>query len=432
MKKKPTNNLIISRDTVFRPGTYFLPDGVTVAGDNLTLDGNGACLVGSQRLGSGVKISNCRNVTIKNLKLVGYNYGIAARSCHSLTISGCQVTATAEVPANSIFLDIWLPLEHAYGGGILLADTQESFVTGNDLQHQMNGFLSYGCRSLQVKGNNASYCSGWGFHLYETVDSLYEDNVADYCCRWQPRGPRQGHMGADAAGFLIIYNSSRNVFRRNLARMGGDGFFLAGLSPSFQPVPCNDNLFEENDGSYSPNIAFEATFSSGNIYRNNFANHCNYGFWLGFSSLGTLEENQMVGSGQAGIAVENGVAFQVRRNLFQDNQHGVLLWSKHIPEFLPAVPKNTTSFDWLIEQNSFIHNNKAVRIAANQDHGIRPYRVPAGQTLASWQRPRDHVLRSNQFRDNQIGVETLFTDQTLLDQNSFVGSLQADHIEQTV
>jgi len=235
-------------------------------------------------------------------------------------------------------------------------------------------------------------------------------------------------MGADAAGFLIIFNSSHNIFRRNLARLGGDGFFLAGLSPAFQPVPCNDNLFEENDASWSPNIAFEATFSAGNVYRNNFANHCNYGFWLGFSSHGILEDNQMIGNDQAGIAVENGFDFQVRRNLFQDNQHGVLLWSKHIPEFLPAVPGNQTSYNWLIEQNEFTHNNTAVCIAANRDHGIRPYRVPEGQTLSGWLRPHDHLLRTNQFRDNRIGVETHAADQTLLEGNQFKGSLQADQL----
>ena len=425
----PRNQLVVTRSMVFKPGVYYLPDGISLAGDHLTLDGNGALLIGSGRSGRGVTVLNCRDVTIKNLRLMEYAYGIYARGCHNLNILDCQVSATTDVPANTVFLDIWLPLEKAYGGGILLADTQDSTVTGNDLRHQMNGLLSYGCRRLRVSHNNASYCSGWGFHLYETSDSVYEDNVADYCCRWQPRGPRQGHMGADAAGFLIIHNSSRNVFRRNLARLGGDGFFLAGLTPDLQPVPCNDNLFEQNDGSWSPNIAFEATFSSGNVYRDNFANYCNYGFWLGFSRHGRLEGNQMVGSRQAGIAVENGFDFEVRHNLFRDNQHGVLLWSKHIPEFLSVFPENMTSYNWLIEQNEFIHNNKAVYIAANRDHGILPYRVPEGQRLSGWLRPHDHIIRANRFQDNQLGVETQYVDQTVLEMNVFAGNLQADYLE---
>jgi parallel beta-helix repeat protein len=426
----PSDHLEISRDTILKPGVYWLPKGITITADSVTLDGNGAVLVGSNRSGCGVTILSRQDVTIKNLHIQEYGHGIFARGCRNLSISDCRVTATAEVPANTLFLNVWLPLEQAYGGGILLAESQDCSLTRNDLQHQMNGVLSYNCQRLRVTHNNASYCSGWGFHLFETCDSLYEDNLADYCCRWEPRGPRRGHMGADAAGFLIIHSSSRNIFRRNLARLGGDGFFLAGLSPAYQPVPCNDNLFEENDGSWSPNIAFEATFSAGNIYRNNFANHCNYGFWLGFSSHGLLEENQMIGNHQAGIAVENGVDFQVRRNLFQDNQHGILLWSKHIPEFLPAVPENETSYNWSIERNEFIRNNKAIRIAANQDHGLRPYRVPEGQSISGWFRPHDHLIRSNRFQDNQIGIETLHTDQTRSEINSFKGSLLADQMDQ--
>jgi parallel beta-helix repeat protein len=425
----PTNHMEITRDTVLQPGVYLLPEGIRISADHVTLDGNGAVLVGTGRAGRGVSVLNRVGVTIQNLRILEYAHGIYADGCRDLVILDCQVTAIAEVPANTVFLDIWLPLERAYGGGILLANTQDSTLRGNDLQHQMNGLLSYGCRGLKVSHNNASYCSGWGFHLYETSDCVYEDNIADYCCRWEPRGPRQGHMGADAAGFLIIRSSSRNIFRRNLARLGGDGFFLAGLSPSYEPVPCNDNLFEENDGSWSPNIAFEATFSAGNVYRNNFANHCNYGFWLGFSSHGVLEDNQMVGSHQAGIAVENGFDFQVRRNLFQDNQYGILLWSKHIPEFLTAVPGNNTSYNWLIEQNEFIHNNHAIYVAANRDHGIRPYRVPEGETLSSWLRPHGHRVRRNRFQDNRVGVEALYADQTLLEENSFEASLKADFIE---
>src|SRR5690606_4799284 len=111
---------------------------------------------------------------------------------------------------------------------------------------------------------------GFGFHLYETCDSRFQNNVADYCCRYEPRGERKGHMGADAAAFLLVYGSSRNLFKHNFARLSGDGFFLAGLPPDAdQPVGCDFNEFEENDASFSPNIAFEATFSRRNVYRGN-------------------------------------------------------------------------------------------------------------------------------------------------------------------
>jgi parallel beta-helix repeat protein len=410
----PSDGMTITRDMQLTPGVYLLPGGVTIASDGVTLEGNGAFLVGAGRQGRGIRVEGRSGVTIKNLRLAEYQHGIYARACRGLTISGCQVRSTAEVPANTEFLDIWKDAEAAYGGGILLRDVRDSSIVRNDLMHQMAGLYAYGCSRLTVRENNASFCSGWGFHLYQTSDSLYEDNVADYCCRWEPRGGRAGHMGADAAGFLIVHSSCRNIFRRNLARMGGDGFFLAGLTPQFEPVGCDNNLFEQNDGSWSPNIAFEATFSQGNIYRDNFANRCNYGFWLGFSRNGMLEGNQVNENRRAGIAVENGVNFRVRENTFQSNPYGILLWSKRVPDFERAVPENDTSRDWLIEANLFTGNTKAIRIAANQDHGIRPL-LSSGEWGFPAPAPRGHILRHNRLEGNITNFELLGAEGTLLE-----------------
>lgn len=405
----PTDNMLITQDIVLAPGVYPLPGGITLAADHLTLDGNGALLIGPTPQGCGVAINGCHNVTIKNLRIQGYYHAIKAVGCAGLTISGCQMRAAAEVPPNTIFLDVWQTAERAYGGGVLLQDATDSLITDNDLSHQMGGLYAYGCQRLTVRRNQASYCSGWGFQLYQTCDSLYEDNCADFCCRWEPRGARAGHMGADAAGFLIVHSSCRNIFRRNLARMGGDGFFLAGLTPQCEPVGCDDNLFEENDGSWSPNIAFEGTFSRGNIFRNNLANRCNYGFWLGFSRDSVIENNQVNDNWQAGIAVENGINFRVRDNTFQANRHGILLWSKRAPDFERSAPENDTSRDWLIEKNIFTGNGVAVRVAADQDHGIRP--LPAsGEWGLPAPAPRRHTFRLNRFEANTkdfdlVGVE---------------------------
>lgn len=425
----PTDKMEITRDTSFQPGVYYLPNGISISADGITLDGNGVVLFGHNRSGHGLTILNHNGVTVKNLRLQEYYHGIYCQGCRGLTIRDCRVTSTAEIPANSIFLDIWLPLDQAYGGGILLADVEDSQIAGNDIQHQMVGLLSYHCRRLSVNSNLSNYCSGFGFHLYDTHDSSYADNSADYCCRYQPRSPRQGHLGADAAGFLIVYNSCNNSFQRNLARMGGDGFFLAGLTPTFSPVPCNNNLFEENDGSYSPNIAFEATFSSGNIYRKNYAHHCNYGFWLGFSRDGIVENNQLIANIRAGIATENGFNFQVRGNTFSDNDHGVLLWSHYVPEFARSAPENDTSRDWTIENNTFTHNNKAVRIAANQDHGLHPLELPAELDPNACPRPHDHTLRSNQFHRNRVGIETIQSDRTIIEENDFKDNFESDLVE---
>lgn len=416
--------MIITQSTILEPRLYVIPEGITIAAEGVTLDGNGATLVCAQAEGAGVRVAGFAHVTIKNLRITGFEHGIHAVNCTNLRIEGCQMRGTAELAPNAYFLDIFRPPETPYGGGIYLREVFDGQIEGNDLSHQMCGLLTYHCQRLIVRNNVANYCSGFGYHLFGTSHSLFEENFADFCCRWERRGgpaSRAGHMGADAAGFVIVFGSSGNVFRRNFARLSGDGFFLAGLTSSLQSMPCNDNRFEENDASWSPNIAFEATFSQGNRFRKNVANYSNYGFWLGFSRGNVLEENLIVGNRQAGIAGENGVGMQVRGNEFKDNGHGILLWSKRIPEFDAAAPHNDTSRDWLIERNHFHHNRKAILIAADQDHGVRDY-----ATQGTCPPPRRHTIRRNQILNNQVGVELIRVTETEIQDNVLMGNVEGD------
>jgi parallel beta-helix repeat protein len=418
----PTNGLVIKQNTTLQPGTYHLPAGLVINSDEVVLDGQGAVLIGENKSGRGITLRNCQKVTLKNLRLLNYYHGIYAENCQKLTITGCQVASTAEVTPNTIFLDIWRPAEQAYGSGIFLWKVSHSQIQHNDLQHQMNGLLSYQCHHLEVQNNIANYCSGFGFHLFETRHSLFSQNYADYCCRYHPIEESAGHLGADAAGFLLVHNSCHNIFRRNYARLGGDGFFLAGLTPDGAHVDCSHNLFEENDGSYSPNNAFEATFSRGNEFRRNKANYSNYGFWLGFSRDNVLEDNQVWGNRQAGIAVENGLNMKAQGNDFRHNQYGILLWSKYVASFARAVPENDTSREWQIENNVFLHNEKAIRIAANQHHGVRS--LPRNRSLAPM--PHHHGIRRNRIQENRVGIELDSVGETVIEKNDMHNNLLGD------
>ena len=405
------DGLQINKDTQLEPKVYLLPEGITIDSDNVTLDGQGATIIGMDKTGEGIRSYGRKNITIKNLRVMNYYYGISIRKSRDIEISNCTITGTAEIPANTLFLDIWKAAADAYGGAIFLQEVTGAKIHGNDLQHQMNGFLSYQCKRLDVRNNLANYCSGFGFHLFETSDSTFADNYADYCCRYYLSNSGS-HLGADATGFLIIYKSCNNVFRKNYARLGGDGFFLAGLTPDGIDVGCNTNLFEQNDASYSPNNAFEGVFSKGNTYQGNKANHSNYGFWLGFSSDCTVKDNQIYNNRQAGIAVENGIGFKVLNNDIQNNAHGILIWTRSY-DFLKTVPDmNETSRDWLIERNKLFQNKKAIRIAANQNHGIRGL-VGEQSRIA----PNHHTIHNNEIRSNMIGIELEKAEHTRMDQN---------------
>lgn len=432
----PTDGLEIKESVTFEPGVYVLPAGLTVAKDEIEIDGNGATLVGVNREGVGLSLQDLKKVTIKNLRIRDYHTGIKAVECEKVRLEHNQITSTAEIEDNTIFLDIWTPADEAYGAAITLIDCEKCTVSDNLIAHQMNGLQTYNCKKLTVTRNNANFNSGFGIHLNNTSDSEFSHNWCDYCCRWQPRDIDDdhphgkvgqggyGHMGADATGFLIINKSCKNHFYRNFARLGGDGFFLAGRNPQGEDVNCADNLFEENDGSLSPNIAFEATFSTGNVFRNNWADRCNYGFWLGYSKENVLEGNRMLYNRQAGIAVEHGANFTVKGNDFQSNGHGILIWTRYIEQFQTAGDDNKTSHDWTIEENKLFKNHVGIGIYADRDHGIRPAEPEnAGKPEL---RPRDHQIRNNDIQDNRVGIWLHKADNTVIEQNKLSANVEAN------
>ena len=272
----PEDGMLIDSDTTLAPGVYYLPNGVTINADHITLDGNGALLIGKKYQGHGVNINQKTGVTVKNLQVERYYHGIWVNASANVRILNNHVTATHEIAGPDVFLDVWLDRSAAYGGGIFLSGVIDSFVLDNDVQHQQNGVMLYGCNNIEAARNNASYNSGYGILLYESSSNKIDANIADFCCRiyhYNADGEKY-HNGADAAALVIMCSSSGNTITRNRLRSGGDGVFLGGFHKDNVKVPCNDNVFEHNDGSNSPNIAFEATFSQRNIFRDNRAHNC--------------------------------------------------------------------------------------------------------------------------------------------------------------
>src|SRR5215208_5117231 len=204
------NSLTINQDTKLEPKVYILSEGITIDSDNVTLDGHGATIMGTDKIASqGIKVTGRKNITIKNLRVLNYYHGISIQKSTGIEIRDCTITLTTEIQSNTLFLDIWKPAADSYGGAIFLEQVTDANIHDNDLQHQMNGILSYQCKRLSVANNLASYNSGFGFHLFATCDSTFENNYADYCCRYY-LSDQSSHLGADAAGFLIIYKDRKS------------------------------------------------------------------------------------------------------------------------------------------------------------------------------------------------------------------------------
>ncbi len=115
------NGITIKQDTKLEPKIYLLPEGITIDSDNVTLDGHGAIIMGTDKVASqGIKVFGRKNIRIKNLRILNYYHGISIQKSTGIEICNCTITLTTEIQSNTLFLDIWKPAMDSYGGAIFL------------------------------------------------------------------------------------------------------------------------------------------------------------------------------------------------------------------------------------------------------------------------------------------------------------------------
>lgn len=403
----PTNAMTITESCVLAEGVFHLPDGIRIKGNGIEVRGNNTLIVSSQQSGTGIHIEGNR-VTVRDLSVTGFHHGVRADHCQNITLSNITVRGTQEIEGIDTFLYLWLPIEKAYGGGILLHDCQDSQISACDVQHQMNGILLYDCLNAFVEGNNGSFNSGWGIYLSNTNDSRVQDNQFDFCNRVFRRDNGAIRVEADAAGMVLVKGSSRNQFFRNSCLCGGDGIFLCGYEHPGKITPCNDNLFEENDCRLSPNNAIESTFSGGNIYRRNDCSRSNYAFWMGYSYDNILEDNIVEFSRWAGIAIEHAYGFEIRRNRIHKNGDGIRFFTRG-GAVTDYFPNRRITYNMLVEDNDIADNTI----------GFNAYTGEESQVEFC----RDFVLRNNQFTNNRTGAQFRRVKSSTLENNTFRGNV---------
>ncbi len=418
---KPINNMVITEDTRFEPGVYVLPDGITIAANDITLDGNGAHLMGLDHQGTGLRVKGLAHITIKNLQISGYQFGIRAEDCRNLTIKQCRLFDNGVLSSISQRDNFWIPLDTNNGCAILLAGVHDGQVTNNDLQHQAIGLCAYSCRSLAVVGNNVSHNGKFGFYLFDTADSRFTHNLADHCSIPFTTSEKALHQTIGGAGFGLVNNSSNNQFVENSAQHCTTGFLLEGQSPDGEPLSCSQNRFEQNKVENCSANGFSDIGNHANLYENNQVSHCSYGFLIKYCKEEKFMKNTIVGNHRAGIGAENSIHCEAVGNTFQDNRIGVHLWQAPESGNQAQYPDNETSKFWQMESNTIHRNGTGIRIAIGQDPGWL-----TAKSESQRPKPHDHEILRNVISDNRLGIQTVDAERTVVKDNHFELNLIGD------
>ena len=335
---------------------------IEVRTDGVVLDLSGVVLDGEGNGGVGIWVHDCQDVTIANGMILGFHYGIQADNVSNLSIRGCVVSDNTNPRDAGWLSDIEAPVEEGFGGGIYLRRVRHSVIENNQTGNNFNGISLVRSEHNVISVNQASYCGNVGIYLLKSSHNEVSDNQAEHCIRYTDRFWCDT---ADSAGILLEDGSNHNRITGNNLRYSGDGFFIRG----HHGEPSRDNFVVRNDASHSPNNAFEAVFTSGNVFEDNVANYSNYGFWLGYSTDSTVRGNEIRANRFDGIAIEHGRDNAIEGNRIEENRNGVRLWSDPAQQTRDAARVHRRHYSVV---GNRIAASRECGVLVTDDHDVEP------------------------------------------------------------
>ncbi len=377
--------LVIKKSTTITRRNYRIAADATldsavivVRGDDIILDLNGAILQGAdpasdpdQFAGVAILVDGGRNVTIRNADISGYRFAIIARGTLNLTIEKSDLSHTWKPRLYSLVehesLADWLSFHHnekdewlRFGAAMYLDGVSGGWIRAVRAEQGMNGLMLVRTDHLHVEHDVFRFNSGLGIGMYRSSNDTIQFNLLDFNVRGFSNGFYR--RGQDSADLLMFEQSSNNYVYRNSATHGGDGLFLwAGQNTmDFGTGGSNDNVFTQNDFSFAPTNAMEATFSR-NAFTGNRAAGSDYGLWGGYSYESRVEGN-CFSDNRIGIAIEHGQENTILSNRFAGDGTAIRLWGDRVEPGDWGYPRfrDTESRDVTVTSNSFAKNRVAL------------------------------------------------------------------------
>jgi parallel beta-helix repeat protein len=376
--------IVVTNDLTLEAGATLNARLVVVA-NHVSIQGNGASLVGTgvvddlgslEKAGVGVQIEGCVNVRVLNLRVRGFANGLLGRNARALHLEGCD------------FSDNYSNPKHGWGelpprGGILFEKVRDSVVRHTKANRVWDGIHLVDSDDNLIEDNDFSHCSNTCAKLWHASRNRFLRNNLSYGIRID-RAAGEVHA-RDSTSVLIETGSDDNYWFRNDITHGGDGIFIRVLNGWVS----RGNVFVENDTSYANNNCIES-WSPGNTYIRNKANHGSYGFWLGGSDQTVLIGNE------AGF---NGLTNGYHQAPEPGFRHGGIV--------IVGGPSSHT----LISGN-WCHNNNGGGIVFRGDVGSKGKRW----STEHW------IVQQNRLESNRWGIWGRWGNGVWLGNNTFQGN----------
>jgi len=340
-------------DPVTKTGTLTqdLTETIQIDSNGITLDGNGHKVVGSGS-GSGVYLSGRSGVTVKNLEIKNFYYGMYVRYSSGNTIADNSISSYSQ----------W----HV---GIYMRPASNNNLEGNDISGTGTGIYFRSSNGNNVIGNNVSFNYYTGFGIYASSNN---NNFVGNTVNSNGIGTYR-HYG----GFYVWSCYGNNFLNNTVNSNVGWGIRLWA---------CNNNKVIGNTVSSNVGLGIRLDGSSNTrVYNNNFIDNPTQATAYGSGNIfnWALPQGGNYWSDWT-TPDENGDGFVDFPYVFsggQDNYPWTTPngWENIVPD--TTAPTTTATLSGILGENDWYISNVQITLAATDDaSGVRhiSYQVDGG------------------------------------------------------
>ena len=414
---------------------------IVIERDNIVVNGAGYTLQGAAAGyafdSKGIELTGRSNVTIKNMKITAFYYGILLSSSSKNTLSGNNISAPYALGnkygvylVSSSSNDVSGNIVTNNDYGVYLVSSSSNDVSGNIVTNNGDGVYLVSSSSSNVSGNNITDNNYYGVFLYSSSGNTLRSNamtnnfynfgvIGDHgndvdesnTVNGKPIyywiGVQDAIVPLDA-GCVILVNCTRITVQDLTISHSSYGIRLVGTTNT---TITRNSLTSNEYGillSLSGNIVSENYVAdnrvgitggiSNTVCRNEVANNMHYGIWLASSSNSTVCGNNVTNNAFIGIGLLLSSDSIIFENSVADNRHGIDL---------------DRSSGSTIYHNSFINNSLQVSVSSSVAVWDDGY--PSGGNY--WSDYYGTDFYSGRYQ-NQIGYDLIGDTPYVIDNNN--------------
>ena len=394
----PPSANITSLDNV----TYFftgnINDTIVVERNNTVIDGVGHIVIGTGS-GSGVYLSGIGNVTIKNMQVRSFSYGIYISESSNINVTGNTITDNGvhgiyfySCSGNNYIFENNITVNGE--NGIELRYSLNSSIYGNNIVDNEAGIYIISSTHNQVYGNNVTDNGGMqvggGIWLDRAdFNTISGNNIT--ASTWHSvqleRASNNSIIGneivagTNRALYVDYYSNYNNITGNNIidnykgVEVGGSSHYniISGNNITlngegiYARYSDYNSIFGNNITDNGSGIALSGPSNNNSIYGNTITNSGN-GITLG-SSNNSIYGN-IIADGNAGISIQHSSNNMLRDNTMTNNRYNFLIMGYSLPNFLNDVDDSNTVDDkpiyyWIDKHDSAIPSDAGCVILVN-------------------------------------------------------------------